>query len=204
MSSFVLRILPIRDWHLEQILMEENRSTGRKTCPHAPLSTANPTWTDLGLNPGVRGERPATSRLSCGTSELCSVMLLIHWFAVIQELGQWLTRVTAGLVLNRTGDTCFTVRDTRLPQLCGWSLCPSGMLRSVGAVPVLLEPQRWDRYAVPKRRLPTYLHRVTSKKSKGPRYFSLCHGDCIGPVAQPFSCPKSTRTLYSERKSIGE
>jgi hypothetical protein len=42
-------------------LTGENRSTGRKTCPSATLSTTNPTWTDLGLNPGLRGERPATS-----------------------------------------------------------------------------------------------------------------------------------------------
>jgi hypothetical protein len=68
------------------ILIGENRSTGRKTSPCATLSTANPTWTDLVLNPGVRGERPATSGLSRGTAERCSVMLLIHWFAVIGSL----------------------------------------------------------------------------------------------------------------------
>jgi hypothetical protein len=28
------------------------------------LFTTNPTWTDLGSNPGLRGERPATKRLS--------------------------------------------------------------------------------------------------------------------------------------------
>jgi glycerol-3-phosphate dehydrogenase len=43
---------------------------GRKTYPRTPLSTTNPTWTYLGLNPGVRGERSATSRLSRGISEL--------------------------------------------------------------------------------------------------------------------------------------
>jgi len=54
--------------------MGESQSTGRKTYPRATLCTANPTWTDLGLNPGVRGERPATSRLSHDIAELCSVM----------------------------------------------------------------------------------------------------------------------------------
>ena len=42
----------------------ENRSTGTKTCPNATLSTTNLTWTDVGSNPGLRGERPGTDRLS--------------------------------------------------------------------------------------------------------------------------------------------
>jgi hypothetical protein len=36
--------------------------------PSATLSTTNPTWIDLGTNPGLRGERPATNRLSHGTA----------------------------------------------------------------------------------------------------------------------------------------
>jgi hypothetical protein len=32
--------------------------------PSATLSTTNPTWIDPGANPGLRGERPATNRLS--------------------------------------------------------------------------------------------------------------------------------------------
>jgi hypothetical protein len=46
------------------ILTEENRSTRGKTCSSATLSTTNPTWTDPGSNPGLRGERPAANRLS--------------------------------------------------------------------------------------------------------------------------------------------
>jgi hypothetical protein len=34
-----------------------NRSTRGETCPSATLSTTNPTWTDLGSNPGLRGGR---------------------------------------------------------------------------------------------------------------------------------------------------
>ena len=49
-------------------LTGENRSTRGKTCPSATLSTTNPTWTRPGLNPGLRGERPATNRLSHGTA----------------------------------------------------------------------------------------------------------------------------------------
>jgi hypothetical protein len=32
----------------------------KKNVPSATLSTTNPTWTDLGANPGFRGERPVT------------------------------------------------------------------------------------------------------------------------------------------------
>jgi hypothetical protein len=45
-------------------LTGENRSTRGKTCPSATLSTTNPTRID----PGLRDERPATSRLSHGTA----------------------------------------------------------------------------------------------------------------------------------------
>jgi hypothetical protein len=36
--------------------------------PSATLSTTNPTCKDPGANPGLRGERPATNRLSHGTA----------------------------------------------------------------------------------------------------------------------------------------
>jgi hypothetical protein len=49
-------------------LTGENRSTRGETCPSATLSTTNPTRTDAGPNPGLRGERPATNRLSHGTA----------------------------------------------------------------------------------------------------------------------------------------
>jgi hypothetical protein len=49
-------------------LTRDNRSTRRKTCPSATLSNTNPTWTDPGSNPGLRGEKPATNRLSDGTA----------------------------------------------------------------------------------------------------------------------------------------
>jgi hypothetical protein len=56
-------------------LTGENRSTRRKTCPNATLSTTNPTWIDPGSNPDLRGERPATNRLSHGTA---SIVMLSH------------------------------------------------------------------------------------------------------------------------------
>jgi hypothetical protein len=42
--------------------------SGKKTCPSATLSTKISTWTDPGSNPGLRGGRPATNRLSHGTA----------------------------------------------------------------------------------------------------------------------------------------
>jgi hypothetical protein len=49
-------------------LTGENRSTRGKTCPSATFSTTNPTCTDPGSNPGLRGEKPATNRLRHGTA----------------------------------------------------------------------------------------------------------------------------------------
>jgi hypothetical protein len=49
-------------------LTGQNWSTRRKTCPSTTLSTTNPTWTEPGLNPRLRGGRPAANRLSHGTA----------------------------------------------------------------------------------------------------------------------------------------
>lgn len=42
----------------------EDRRIRRKICPNATFSTTNSTWTDLGLNPGLRSEKPANGRLT--------------------------------------------------------------------------------------------------------------------------------------------
>jgi hypothetical protein len=39
-----------------------------KTYPSATLPTTNPTWPDLGSNPGPQGGKPATNRLSYDTA----------------------------------------------------------------------------------------------------------------------------------------
>ena len=49
-------------------LTGENRNTRGKSCPSANFSTTNPTRTDRESNPGLRGDRPATNRLSHGTT----------------------------------------------------------------------------------------------------------------------------------------
>jgi hypothetical protein len=46
-----------------------------KTCPSATLSTTNPTWPEPGANPGRRGGKPATNRLSHGAA-LPNVMVV--------------------------------------------------------------------------------------------------------------------------------
>jgi hypothetical protein len=51
------------------ILTGESRRTLRKTCPSATFSTTNPIWIDQDVNPGLRGERPATNDLSLGTAQ---------------------------------------------------------------------------------------------------------------------------------------
>jgi hypothetical protein len=58
-------------------LTGENRRTRGKTCPSATLSTTYPTWTDPGLNRGLRGERPATNRLSQGTALITNSLLCL-------------------------------------------------------------------------------------------------------------------------------
>jgi hypothetical protein len=40
------------------------RKFSEKTCSSAALSTTNPTWPDQGSNPGHRGGKPATNRIS--------------------------------------------------------------------------------------------------------------------------------------------
>jgi hypothetical protein len=45
--------------------------SSERTCPSAIMFTTNPTWLDPGLNPGRRGGKPATNRLSYGVFLLC-------------------------------------------------------------------------------------------------------------------------------------
>jgi hypothetical protein len=44
--------------------------------PSATLSTTNPTWPDLGSNPGSRGGKPVTNRLSYGTAWKPTIYLI--------------------------------------------------------------------------------------------------------------------------------
>jgi hypothetical protein len=53
-----------------------NRSTRRKL---TTLSTANPTWPEMGSNPGRRGGKPAINRLSYGTANYTSYLSFFHF-----------------------------------------------------------------------------------------------------------------------------
>jgi hypothetical protein len=58
--------------------LTENRSTRGETSLSATLSTTNPTWTDPGSNSGLRGEKPATDRLSHGTTLIVALIHLLY------------------------------------------------------------------------------------------------------------------------------
>jgi hypothetical protein len=51
--------------HLWNESDRRNQITGRKTYPSTPLCSKNLTWTEMGLNLGVHGDRPVT-----GTAKL--------------------------------------------------------------------------------------------------------------------------------------
>jgi hypothetical protein len=52
------------------ILTRENRKTQRNTCPSATFGTTNLTWTDLGSNQVLRGNRPVTNLLTHRTARI--------------------------------------------------------------------------------------------------------------------------------------
>jgi hypothetical protein len=55
--------------HGGMIRTGKTRRTRGETCPNATLSTKNPTLTNSEANPGPRGQRPSTNRLSYGTAQ---------------------------------------------------------------------------------------------------------------------------------------
>jgi hypothetical protein len=61
---------PVDRWCVRSSRWNENWQRkpkySEKTFPTATLSTTNPTWPDLGSNPGRLGGKPATNRLSYG------------------------------------------------------------------------------------------------------------------------------------------
>jgi hypothetical protein len=55
---------------------------GKKTCPSVTLFTTKPTWTSPGLDPDLRGEKPATNRLSHDTALGISYYILLLYFNI--------------------------------------------------------------------------------------------------------------------------
>jgi hypothetical protein len=90
-------------------LTGENRSSQRETCRSATLFTTNPTWTDPGSNPCLRGGRPAANRLSHCTADICHIWKKLWWFTTV-----WFWRPQL-LVLNYLLITSFMQHS-----MCFW------------------------------------------------------------------------------------
>jgi hypothetical protein len=70
----------------------------KKTCPSVALSTINPTWSVLGANPGHRGGKPETNRLSYVTVPRWRETSL-HCAAsqnAVLSLHPWLAKISGG------------------------------------------------------------------------------------------------------------
>jgi hypothetical protein len=61
---------------------ERKPKDSEKSCLSATLSTTNPIWTDLSMKPGLRGEKPATNRLSYGTATSLVYKMYQYWLAI--------------------------------------------------------------------------------------------------------------------------
>jgi hypothetical protein len=69
------------------ILTAENWRTRSQDCPRATLSKTNPTFNALAANPGFRGEKPTTNRLSYGTALIvASKIYQIQFFSLLFSL----------------------------------------------------------------------------------------------------------------------
>jgi hypothetical protein len=86
MSSFFYQVLQLMEHQWNEI-DRGKPTTRRKTCPSATLSTTNLTWTDPESNPGLRGERPATNRLSHGTAVYVILLSDLVWRTSILPIG---------------------------------------------------------------------------------------------------------------------
>jgi hypothetical protein len=72
-----------------------------KTCPSATLSTTNPTWPDPSLNPGRRGGKPATNRLSYGAAQLNDYSyFMLHFYSIKNK--QDLTVIMQFKIINHS------------------------------------------------------------------------------------------------------
>jgi hypothetical protein len=62
--------MSMEHWWNDDIDRGKPKNSGLKTRPCATSSITNPTWSDPGANPALRGGRPATDRLSHGTASV--------------------------------------------------------------------------------------------------------------------------------------
>jgi hypothetical protein len=88
-----------------------------KTCPSATLSTTNPTRTDPGSKPGLRGERPVANRLSHGTEQLVFLRPKPHMRYFLVDGASFVgVRFGVPMYINISGAVCC---DTGSASRCG-------------------------------------------------------------------------------------
>ena len=109
--------------------------TWRKRYPSATLSTRNPTWTRLKLNPGLHGESWLTDRLSCNmaSSGLFLQPTLMH-NSITTCMSHYYPHHVSGLdmpILRR--NNCTNTASGILAVLSG---CTLHRLRAVRSQPV--------------------------------------------------------------------
>jgi hypothetical protein len=85
MISFFFSFFRVMEHRWNEIDRGKRMYFGKKTFTIATLSIANPTWTDVGSNPGLRGERPTTNRLSHGSA--FATCIVSGWCSVGVYLG---------------------------------------------------------------------------------------------------------------------
>jgi hypothetical protein len=89
-------------------LTGENRSTRGKICPSATLPTTSSKCTGLGSNPGLRGGRPATNRLSRDKVTTLHVTISIEIAATDEKFQSFSIYVSVAFIV-----TIVTVHATK-------------------------------------------------------------------------------------------
>jgi hypothetical protein len=86
--------------HGGMILTGQNRKTRSQTSLSATLSSTYPIWTDMDTNPALRGETPATNRLSHGTATYKLIFCLSMCACIkgVPSLSLW-TNFTFNMVI---------------------------------------------------------------------------------------------------------
>jgi hypothetical protein len=81
------------------ILLGDSTRTQRKIGPSATLSTINTTWTDLGTNLDLCGDRPAINCLSHGMATYC----VNNWIKFLYNCIYTSNRVKGSIQVTATG-----------------------------------------------------------------------------------------------------
>jgi hypothetical protein len=176
-----------------------------KTCPSATLSTTNPTWPDLGSNPG-HGGKPATNCLGHGAS-----------FFYVTLTWNDLTSANESCILEHT--TAFVSSSSLLQNTCFWAIaflrkfCQTCLFHrefdhtvftSLDFAKVMFFTEQGHQPCVQpptwKTRSPYLCLPVTGLPSYTPRHrFSFCHLLWLAGLWWRYSSPPphGTQLLYT-------